>query len=149
VEKVGRPFARLTLVVFGLGLASLGLAAVAAETPGEATSAPPSLGARAAAAAAVAEEAGAPLRGATTCSAAVAGAVAESAAVAVADAVRSGGRAEAAAITARAREPFWTVPLHPLIVAMALAIQWWALVLWVLGIKPGWKGRAVSATETA
>jgi hypothetical protein len=54
-----------------------------------------------------------------------------------------------AAITARAREPFWTVPLHPLIVAMALAIQWWALVLWVLGIKPGWKGRAVSATETA
>jgi len=54
-----------------------------------------------------------------------------------------------AAITARAGEPWWTIPLHPLIVATALAIQWWALMLWLLGIKPGWKGRAVSATGAA
>jgi hypothetical protein len=54
-----------------------------------------------------------------------------------------------AAITRRAREPWWTVPLHPAIVAMALAIQWWAMICAILGIKPGWKGRALSATGAA
>jgi glycosyltransferase involved in cell wall biosynthesis len=54
-----------------------------------------------------------------------------------------------AAITWRAGEPWWTVPLHPAIVTVALAIQWWAMACWVLGIKPGWKGRAYSATGAA
>ncbi|WP_159999872.1 glycosyltransferase family 2 protein [Roseomonas sp. 18066] len=42
-----------------------------------------------------------------------------------------------AAITWHAKEPWWSVPLHPLGVAVALAIQWRAL----LGRPPGWKGR--------
>jgi len=32
---------------------------------------------------------------------------------------------------------------------MALAIQWWAMICAILGIKPGWKGRALSATGAA
>ncbi|UFN49931.1 glycosyltransferase [Roseomonas sp. OT10] len=47
-----------------------------------------------------------------------------------------------AAITWRAREPSWTIPLHPATVAVALAIQWTALARSALGRKAGWKGRA-------
>ena len=47
-----------------------------------------------------------------------------------------------AAVTARVREAWWTIPLHPLTVAVALAIQWTALARSVLGLKAGWKGRA-------
>ena len=54
-----------------------------------------------------------------------------------------------AAVTRRAREPWWTVPLHPLTVAVALAIQWTALVRWALGRPAGWKGRAYPATKAA
>lgn len=54
-----------------------------------------------------------------------------------------------AAITWRAREPWWTVPLHPLTVLVALAIQWTALVRWMLGRPAGWKGRAYPATTAA
>lgn len=54
-----------------------------------------------------------------------------------------------AAITWRTREPWWTVPLHPLTVAVALAIQWNALLRWALGRPAGWKGRAYQATKAA
>lgn len=54
-----------------------------------------------------------------------------------------------AAITWRAREPWWTVPLHPLTVLVALAIQWTALVRAALGRPAGWKGRAYPATKAA
>ena len=54
-----------------------------------------------------------------------------------------------AAITWRAREPWWTVPLHPLTVLVALAIQWTALVRWAVGLPPGWKGRAYPGTKAA
>ena len=47
-----------------------------------------------------------------------------------------------AAITMRVREPAWTIPLHPLTVAVALAIQWTALIRSALGRPAGWKGRA-------
>jgi len=47
-----------------------------------------------------------------------------------------------AAITWRAREPSWTIPLHPATVAVALAIQWTALARSALGRPAGWKGRA-------
>ncbi|PHK95795.1 glycosyl transferase [Pseudoroseomonas rhizosphaerae] len=47
-----------------------------------------------------------------------------------------------AAITARMRELWWTVPLHPATVAVALAIQWTALLGGWLGRRPAWKGRA-------
>ncbi len=51
-----------------------------------------------------------------------------------------------AAITLRAREPLWTIPLHPLTMAVALAIQWTAL----LRRRPaGWKGRAYPSTKAA
>ncbi|WP_419895854.1 glycosyltransferase family 2 protein [Roseomonas sp. USHLN139] len=50
-----------------------------------------------------------------------------------------------AAITWHAREPWWSVPLHPLTVATALAIQWRAL----LGRPPGWKGRHYGAGGAA
>jgi hypothetical protein len=40
------------------------------------------------------------------------------------------------------REPWWTIPLHPLAVLVALAIQWTALVRGLLGKREGWKGRA-------
>jgi hypothetical protein len=50
------------------------------------------------------------------------------------------------AITVRAREPAWTIPLHPLTMAVALAIQWTAL----LRRRPmGWKGRAYPSTKAA
>jgi len=50
------------------------------------------------------------------------------------------------AITLRAREPLWTIPLHPLTMAVALAIQWTAL----LRRRPaGWKGRAYPSTKAA
>jgi hypothetical protein len=52
------------------------------------------------------------------------------------------GFALRAAVTLRVREPWWTIPLHPLTVAMALAIQWAALVRGLLGKPAGWKGRA-------
>ena len=48
------------------------------------------------------------------------------------------------AVTLRVREPWWTVPLHPLTVAVALAIQWAALVRGLMGKPAGWKGRAYS-----
>ncbi|ONG52743.1 glycosyl transferase [Pseudoroseomonas deserti] len=50
-----------------------------------------------------------------------------------------------AAITWHAREPWWSVPLHPLTVATALAIQWRAL----LGRPPGWKGRRYDGAAAA
>ena len=51
-----------------------------------------------------------------------------------------------AAIAWRVREPWWSVPLHPAGVAMALAIQWVAL----LRRRPvGWKGRAYPSTKAA
>ena len=54
-----------------------------------------------------------------------------------------------AAVTWRAREPWWTVPLHPLTVLVALAIQWTALARWAVGLPPGWKGRAYPGTKAA
>lgn len=51
------------------------------------------------------------------------------------------------AITKRAGEPGWTILLHPLAVAVALAIQWTALVRRLTGRKEGWKGRAYTAPE--
>ncbi len=51
-----------------------------------------------------------------------------------------------AAITVRAREPAWTIPLHPAGVAVALAIQWTALARSALGRPSGWKGRAYGTT---
>ncbi|PZW46536.1 glycosyl transferase family 2 [Humitalea rosea] len=59
------------------------------------------------------------------------------------------GFALRAAVTLWAREPWWTVPLHPLTVAVALAIQWTALVRGALGLSAGWKGRAYPADRTA
>jgi hypothetical protein len=53
------------------------------------------------------------------------------------------------AVTIRAREPWWTIPLHPATMLVALAIQWWALVRWALGKPAGWKGRAYPATKAA
>jgi hypothetical protein len=52
------------------------------------------------------------------------------------------GLALRAAVTLRVREPWWTIPLHPLAVLVALAIQWTALVRGLLGKREGWKGRA-------
>ena len=52
------------------------------------------------------------------------------------------GFALRAAVTLRVREPWWTIPLHPLTVAVALAIQWTALVRGLMGKPAGWKGRA-------
>ncbi len=46
-----------------------------------------------------------------------------------------------AAITQRMGEPWWTVPLHPATVAVALAIQWVALIRGLMGRPEGWKGR--------
>lgn len=54
-----------------------------------------------------------------------------------------------AAVTWRAREPWWTVPLHPLTMLVALAIQWDAMLRWVAGRPAGWKGRAYPATTAA
>lgn len=54
-----------------------------------------------------------------------------------------------AAVTWRAREPWWTVPLHPFTILVALAIQWTALVRSALGRPAGWKGRAYPATKAA
>jgi hypothetical protein len=54
-----------------------------------------------------------------------------------------------AAITWRVREPWWTVPLHPLTMLVALAIQWDALARWIAGRPAGWKGRAYPATKAA
>ncbi|MFC3124899.1 glycosyltransferase family 2 protein [Pseudoroseomonas globiformis] len=45
-------------------------------------------------------------------------------------------------ITWRMREPWWSVPLHPFAVAVALAIQWTALLGGGLGRRPEWKGRS-------
>jgi glycosyltransferase involved in cell wall biosynthesis len=49
------------------------------------------------------------------------------------------------AVTVWARESLWSVPLHPLTIATALAIQWTALVLAQLGRPATWKGRAYHA----
>ncbi|WP_235907896.1 glycosyltransferase family 2 protein [Siccirubricoccus phaeus] len=54
-----------------------------------------------------------------------------------------------ALLTWRVREPWWSVPLHPLTVLVALAIQWDALGRAALGRKAGWKGRAYPATRGA
>jgi hypothetical protein len=59
------------------------------------------------------------------------------------------GFALRAAITWRVREPWWTVPLHPLTMLVALAIQWDALLRWIAGRPAGWKGRAYPATGAA
>ncbi|UPY38009.1 glycosyltransferase family 2 protein [Sediminicoccus sp. KRV36] len=52
-----------------------------------------------------------------------------------------------AAVTWRTGEPWWTVPLHPLTVLVALAIQWTALVRSMLGYPAGWKGRAYAPAK--
>jgi hypothetical protein len=52
-----------------------------------------------------------------------------------------------AAITRHAREPAWTIPLHPATVAIALAIQWAALARSALGRPAGWKGRAYTTLD--
>lgn len=52
-----------------------------------------------------------------------------------------------AAVTIRTGEPWWTIPLHPLTVMVALAIQWTALVRSALGLKAGWKGRAYNPAK--
>ena len=49
------------------------------------------------------------------------------------------------AVTVWARESLWSVPLHPLTIATALAVQWTALVLAQLGRPATWKGRAYHA----
>lgn len=54
-----------------------------------------------------------------------------------------------AAVTWRVREPWWTVPLHPLTVLVALSLQWTALVRGLLGYPAGWKGRAYPGTRPA
>lgn len=59
------------------------------------------------------------------------------------------GFALRAAVTWRVREPWWTVPLHPLTMLVALAIQWDALLRWLAGRPAGWKGRAYPATKAA
>jgi hypothetical protein len=46
-----------------------------------------------------------------------------------------------AAVTARVREPWWTVPLHPAAVLVALAIQWTALARAAFGRPARWRGR--------
>jgi hypothetical protein len=51
------------------------------------------------------------------------------------------GLAIRAAVTLRVREPWWTIPLHPAAIAVALVIQWTALVRGALGRPAGWKGR--------
>ncbi len=51
------------------------------------------------------------------------------------------------AITKRTGEPSWTILLHPIAVAVALAIQWTALARFLMGRKEGWKGRAYAAPE--
>lgn len=52
------------------------------------------------------------------------------------------------AVTLRVREPIWTIPLHPVAVSVALAIQWTALVRGWMGKAEGWKGRAYDARGT-
>jgi hypothetical protein len=59
------------------------------------------------------------------------------------------GLALRTAVTLRVREPWWTIPLHPLAVAVALAIQWTALVRGLMGKPAGWKGRAYQPDGTA
>jgi hypothetical protein len=59
------------------------------------------------------------------------------------------GLALRTAVTLRVREPWWTIPLHPVAVAVALAIQWTALVRGLLGKPAGWKGRAYQPDGTA
>ncbi|MDB5379248.1 MAG: glycosyl transferase [Rubritepida sp.] len=59
------------------------------------------------------------------------------------------GFALRAAVAWRSREPWWTVPLHPLTVLVALALQWTALVRGALGYPAGWKGRAYPGTRPA
>lgn len=55
-----------------------------------------------------------------------------------------------AAITWRVREPWWTVPLHPAGIAVALAIQWRALLgAWLGRPAPAWKGRAYGKAGVA
>jgi len=56
------------------------------------------------------------------------------------------GFALRAAVTLRTREPWWTIALHPATVAVALAIQWTALVRGLMGKPAGWKGRAYQGT---
>jgi cellulose synthase/poly-beta-1,6-N-acetylglucosamine synthase-like glycosyltransferase len=46
-----------------------------------------------------------------------------------------------AAITARVRETWWTLFMHPATVVVAVAIQWASLVRRLRGKKPAWKGR--------
>ena len=50
------------------------------------------------------------------------------------------------AIAIRAREPLWTVALHPFSVLVALAIQWQALIRVLMGRRAGWKGREYPVT---
>ncbi|MBS7810067.1 glycosyltransferase [Roseococcus pinisoli] len=59
------------------------------------------------------------------------------------------GFAVRAAVAWRGREPWWTVPLHPLTVLVALALQWTALARGALGYPAGWKGRAYPGTRPA
>jgi glycosyltransferase involved in cell wall biosynthesis len=59
------------------------------------------------------------------------------------------GLALRTAVSLRVREPWWTIPLHPAAVAVALAIQWTALVRGLMGKPAGWKGRAYQPDGTA
>lgn len=51
-------------------------------------------------------------------------------------------------ITWRLRERWWSVPLHPATIAVALAIQWTALLGGLMGARPAWKGRAYGGPRT-
>ena len=49
------------------------------------------------------------------------------------------------AVTLKARESLWSVPLHPAAVAVALVIQWQALLRIQRGKPAAWKGRVYHA----
>jgi glycosyltransferase involved in cell wall biosynthesis len=51
-----------------------------------------------------------------------------------------------AAVTVRTGESLWSVPLHPLTVATALAIQWTALLRLGRGRPTAWRGRVYHAS---
>ena len=92
---------------------------------------------------------GASTTGAGASGSVVAGGVAATAPGAGASGSSAAGWPGVAAVTGRTRETWWTVPLHPLTVLVALAIQWTALARWAVGLPPGWKGRAYPGTKAA
>jgi hydroxysqualene synthase len=50
--------------------------------------------------------------------------------------------------TLKGRESLWTIPLHPVAVAVALAIQWDARIRAWRGRGEGWRGRDLNGTGT-